>query len=215
MLYRSYATQQTHLLPCIAILQEHTKTPQYSILLHIFSNSGAHTACQLAHAYRSQAGTALPLGAMILDSAPATGKFRTMSQGFTAGLPSTTMIGKLLSLVVYGLIGAIILKETILGEENFVEKLRRDLNDAEVLTAKRGRLYIYSREDKVVDWVDVESHARDAEEQAGGKEGVRLERWVGSSHVAHRGKDSKRYWDVITKLWEEIDDKEMGLKSRL
>jgi hypothetical protein len=152
---------------------------------------------------------------MILDSAPATGTFRTQSQGFLAGLPSTLVIKQMLSLAVYGLVGAVVLKETIAGEENWIEKLRRDLNDPKMVRARRGRVYIYSREDKIVDWWDTESHARDAEEKIGGMEDVRLERWVGSGHVAHRVKDSKRYWEVVRKLWEEVDEKERMIKSRL
>jgi hypothetical protein len=137
-----------------------------------------------------------------------------MSRGFLAGLPSTVVIKQLLSLVVYGLVGAVVLKEAITREENFIEKLRRDLNDPEMVRARRGRVYIYSREDKVVDWVDIESHARDAE-KIGRMEDVKLDRWVGSGHVAHRGKDSKRYWEAVRRLWEEIDEKEMMIKSRL
>lgn len=107
------------------------------------------------------------------------------------------------------------MKEAVLGEEDFVGKLRKDLNNPEVLTARRGRVYIYSRENKVVDCVDVESHARDAEEKVDRIEVVTLEKWVGSGHVAHRGKDPRRYWEVVRELWEEVDEKEMKIKSLL
>lgn len=215
MVYRPYSTQRTNLLACIPIIQKHMQQPDHEILLHIFSNSGAHTACQLAHAYRSVTGKGLQLGAMILDSAPAAGTYRTMARGFIGGLPSTAIIKQLLSLMVYGVIGAVVLKEAITGEDNFIEKLRRDLNSQEVVSSKRGRVYIYSKEDAIVNWIDIERHARNAEEQIGAKEEVKLEMWEGSTHVAHSGKDPKRYWDAVRRLWEKVEEKEIPIKSRL
>lgn len=215
VVYRPYAIQQLNLQICIPIVQKHIQTPNHEILLHIFSNSGAHTACQLARAYRSHAGTGLPLGGMVLDSAPARGSYRTMGRGFVGGFPSTIILKQLLSLVMFALLGSLVLKKAITGEDNFIEKFRQDLNSEDILRSKRGRVYIYSREDQIVDWEDVESHAKDAERKIGAKEEVRLERWEGSNHVAHRGKDPERYWAVVKKLWEDGEETETPIKSRL
>jgi Eukaryotic protein of unknown function (DUF829) len=152
---------------------------------------------------------------MILDSSPATGTFGTMARGFISGLPSSVIIKQMLSLMVYGLVGAVVMKEVVRSEENWIEKLRKDLNNENVFRSKRGRVYIYSKEDEIVDWIDVESHAMDAKEKIGTNEEVNLERWEGSTHVAHRRKDPKRYWDVIRKLWEGSEEKEIVIKSRL
>ena len=61
------------------------------------------------------------------------------------------------------------LRETINGEEIFMEKPSRELNDQDVVRSRRRTLYIYSCEDAVVDWVDVEMYGREAEEKIWGK----------------------------------------------
>ena len=201
MVYRPYSTQQRNLAPALPILLEHTKQPGHEILFHILSNSGAHTACQLARAYRSHTGSGLRVGALILDSAPGINTYRGITDGFIGGLPSTPVLKTLFSLVVYGLVGLITVKEAITGEDHFIQKLRKDLNDEWFLQSERGRVYIYSKEDKIVGSGDVESHAKDAEEKETGE--VRMHLWEKSSHVGHMNKDSARYWDIVKKLWED------------
>jgi Eukaryotic protein of unknown function (DUF829) len=71
MSYRPNSTQRSHLAPALSILlsaveppispPNSTLTPPPRILLHVFSHGGAHTACQLALAFRAQTnGCPLP-----------------------------------------------------------------------------------------------------------------------------------------------------------
>jgi pimeloyl-ACP methyl ester carboxylesterase len=64
------------------------------------------------------------------------------------------------------------------------------------------RLYMYSPTDLLIPYQNVEAHAMAA--KASGIE-VRLEKFEGTSHVAHiRGAENqKRYWDAVKKIWEE------------
>jgi hypothetical protein len=208
MVYRPYSTQQKNLLPAIPLLVEHQQ-PDKEILLHIFSNSGAHTACQLARAYKSQTGLGLRIGALILDSVPGINTYRGMTNGFIGGLPSTPVLKQLLSLVAYGLVGVITLKEVATGEDHWTQKTRKDLNAEELFQSTRGRLYIYSKEDKIVGWTDVENHAEDAENKGLGE--VRKELWEKSGHVGHMFSNKEKYWNAVRSLW----DLEPMLKPKL
>ena len=208
MVYRPYSTQEKNLHPALPLLVEHQQRDK-EVLLHIFSNSGAHTVCQLARAYKSQTGLGLKVGALIFDSAPGINTYRNITDGFIGGLPSTPVLKQLLSLFVYGLVGVITLKEVATGEDHWMEKMRKDLNQEELLKSTRGRVYIYSKGDNIVRWEDVESHAVDAEKKGLGE--VRKELWEKSGHVGHMFSNGEKYWDVVRSLW----DFEPTFKSKL
>ena len=140
------------------------------------------------------------MGALIIDSAPGINTYRGITDGFIAGLPSTPVLKQFLSLVVYGLVGSITVKETVTGEDHFIQRSRKDLNNEKLFRSERGRVYIYSQGDNIVGWRDVESHGEDAKGKGLGE--VRMVLWENSGHVGHMSADGKRYWDVVRKLWE-------------
>lgn len=78
-----------------------------------------------------------------------------------------------------------------------MEEGRQAINDKRVVGEGR-RLYVYSKEDDMVDWNAVEDHGREAEERGFG---VQLEMFEGSGHAAHMLKDGTRYWASVEKLW--------------
>jgi hypothetical protein len=208
MVYRPYSTQENNLSPLLPLLVEHQQ-PDREVLLHVFSNSGAHTACQFARAYKAQTGLSLRVGALILDSAPGINTYRNITDGFIGGLPTTPVLKQFLGLFVYGLVGVITLKEVATGEDHWMEKMRKDLNDEGLLKSKRGRVYIYSKGDKIVGWEDIEIHAVDAEKKGLGE--VRKELWEKSGHVGHMFSNQEKYWNVVRSLWGF----EPTLKSKL
>ncbi|RDW59045.1 hypothetical protein BP5796_11969 [Coleophoma crateriformis] len=209
MVYRPYSVQQTKLYPAVPIVVKHSQQPDHEILLHMFSNSGAHTACQLAHAHRSKTGTGMKVGAMILDSTPGMNTFQIITDGFIAGMPSTPVVREILSLLIYGLVGAITAKEAITRDEHFIQRLRKDLNNEQCFQSERGRVYIYSKADTITPWENVERHAENARDITAGK--VRLELWEESPHVSHMSRDSERYWEIVRQIWSD----EPALKAKL
>jgi len=218
VVYRSYATQQTNLRPALPIIDECIRPqeaetenqPKGEILLQVFSNSGAHTACQLAHLYKSQTSSPLPIGALLIDSAPANSSFKGITSGFIAGLPTSPFYKPFATLLVYYLVGSITIKEKLTGETHWIDQMRGDLNDRELFeVGERGRCYFYGRGDGIVDWRDVERHVEEAR-RFGGR--VRTE--VGSGgHVGHMNADRERYWRAVREVW---DGKDGGMvKSKL
>ncbi|PVH85203.1 hypothetical protein DL98DRAFT_583797 [Cadophora sp. DSE1049] len=62
MVYRPYISQQGDLKMILPLLQTNTEDQEPEILLHMFSNAGAHKASQLARAYQAQTHTVLSAG---------------------------------------------------------------------------------------------------------------------------------------------------------
>lgn len=61
------------------------------------------------------------------------------------------------------------------------------------------RLYLYSEEDQLVYYKDLEQHAADAK-KAGYS--VWLEKFDGTPHVAHARKYPERYWKMVRDFWQ-------------
>jgi len=78
-----------------------------------------------------------------------------------------------------------------------ITRARNDINDKSLITGKE-RLYLYSVNDPMVGWKDVEAHSHKAE-----KHGwvVRREKWDTSGHCSHMYADPKRYWDAVQNVW--------------
>jgi hypothetical protein len=158
-----------------------------SILLHGFSEGGAHKAVLLAQAYLAATGShavRLPLRALILDSAPGRANdYRRATRAFTrVALPAgnnNSLMGKVLGPpLAAGVVGLVWAgwrvrgisrgggggednddKGRRRGKESFVEQTRRALND-DRLWDVRGivRTYLFSEGDEVVWWRDVHDH---------------------------------------------------------
>jgi hypothetical protein len=172
--------------------QQTTPRPTNNLLLHAFSEGGAHKAVLLAKAYllTTQGTTRLPLGAQILDSTPGRPSFSRASTAFARAMPgqSNPLVTKVLAPpLAKGVVGFIwaglYLRGSLSadgGDEGdkkrkrggFVEETRRALND-ESLWDVRGmaRTYLFGEGDEVVWWRDVQAHAVESAKQAGGERG--------------------------------------------
>ena len=218
LMWRPNSWQMQNLSPAVEIvnaLQAGLKR-EPKVLLHVFSNGGAFTACQLADAYSlhhtSQSGKMLlPISALIIDSAPS---IPTMSAGFTAmsqGLPSSlpAPVRALGGLMMYTGLVSLSAVSKVLGSEGAISGMRRKLNDrtGAFMQDSLKRTYLYSDTDELVAWRDVELHASQASaichDRGNGRntEIVYLEKFEGSKHVAHAVVDPKRYWAIVENAW--------------
>ncbi len=84
--------------------------------------------------------------------------------------------------------------------ESPFEMLWQGLNNREqVHETKRG--YIYSENDEMVPWQDIQDHAAEASKI---RFNVKLEKFGGSGHVAHaRVGNGERYWRTVEQLWDD------------
>lgn len=89
------------------------------------------------------------------------------------------------------------LQRHVVGTENVITRVRRELNDPLFFPTEARRVYIYSKTDDMVDWETVEEHAIGAEEDGCQ---VERERFNSSKHVGHMMEDSKRYWTAVGRI---------------
>ncbi|KAL3486646.1 hypothetical protein BJX62DRAFT_246618 [Aspergillus germanicus] len=166
---------------------------ELSIHIHLFSNGGVYSTTSLLQSYRSATGHALPNISIILDSAPGTPGFVGGMRSFSAVLPRNIIlrsVGQISFLVILSFLWVL----SCLGFVDSVTAGRRAMNEKGLIGGEPRRVYIYSNEDKMVDWEDVEEHAKEAGEN--GWE-VQMERFEGSGHVDHMRRDEGRYWGIV------------------
>lgn len=201
MIWRSNMLQHLRLQPGIEATLAHTQhTSNPQILMHLFSNGGAHQACQFATAYLQATGTPLPIRAMILDSSPGRGTYQRSLEAMTLSLPSRNLIIRWLgmTMVHLTLVVAWVMRH-VLGMEDMIEKIRKGLNDRSLFRLEARRCYLYSTADRLVEWEDVEGHCREAAELGYTVDRVRFDR---SKHAAHVLEDESRYWGAVKGVWE-------------
>ncbi|CZR68770.1 uncharacterized protein PAC_18669 [Phialocephala subalpina] len=173
-------------------------TPEPRILVHLFSNGGSLSFVDVCSLYKMDTGRILPVKSVVLDSSPGQ---PTMAEGWAAmsiGLPKGLMWYPAAAVTI-GLLGITAFCKNVFGLETIVEKTRTWLNDWTSVDKHAKRLYIYSENDKLVGWKDVERHAEEAR-----KDGVDVDllRETETAHVQHAFKDSKRYWQRVKEVWE-------------
>ena len=200
LLYRPSPLQQRQLKPAAdtirACLSESEKP---KILLHLFSNGGAQQTCQLARLWKKEQGGSLPFTGIILDSAPERGEYWRAVPALLQGLPRNVLLRSVGTVLVYLAAAWVWILQHIFGIDNVGEVITRDLNDP-ALVPKIPRCYLYSREDSIVDWQAVEHHAENAKKLDWPVHTVKFE---GTKHVAHVIGNEQKYWNAVTRLWQE------------
>ncbi|KAK4233787.1 hypothetical protein C8A03DRAFT_38479 [Achaetomium macrosporum] len=215
-----------------------------SILLHAFSEGGAHKAVLLAQTYLSATNHAapLPLRALILDSAPGRADYRRATTAFTRSLPGNWQanpVGRVLApplaAGVVGLVWAgLRLRDRDGGDGgdkragSFIEETRRALNDKRLWDVGGiVRTYLFGEGDEVVWWRDVHDHGVESavarsssmggEKGGGVGVGSLMVRFKRTEHCAHaKGEvNGAVYWAAVRATWEATVDGGMGLRLGL
>lgn len=165
--------------------------------MHVFSNGGSLGFVDVCTLYRKATGTILCVEAVVLDSAPGLPRLKegwiAMSLSLPKGMAWYPGAVVILFMLALGWV------QGFFGGKSIVEEMRGWLNDAEIVDRGAKRLYVYSEEDRLVGWRDVESHAMEAE---GKGVVVRRLRFEGTPHVQHVIREEERYWRAVVELWE-------------
>lgn len=199
MVYVTTKKQKLNFESILSLLRAEPDSPHYA---HLFSNAGTHSASVLLRAFKETSAdeaTLLPLRGIIFDSTPSQGSYANAYTGisfevvrlpFYFRFPATVAIHAMLSIVV--------MRQALFGTPNPITQLETDLNDQALVTQKIPRLYLYSKEDKLVKWEDIEHHAAVA-----GSKGwpVKLEKFSGTDHCRHgKGAGEERYWNACKEI---------------
>ncbi|KAK4108607.1 hypothetical protein N656DRAFT_717859 [Canariomyces notabilis] len=183
--------------------------PPQKLLIHVFSNGGC---AALQHIRHLAAPLTLPPHTILFDSCPGTFRYRSSHKAFMTGITGLTRL--LLSPLFHVMCASYWFWHAVIGRGKTgpLARTARGLNSSSQGPGPGGRrggggvevrrTYVYSEGDKLVDWRDVEAHAREAE---GKGFVVRRERFEGSEHVAHMRKEPERYWWVVKETWEGVE----------
>ncbi|KAK3677029.1 hypothetical protein LTR78_003234 [Recurvomyces mirabilis] len=191
MLTTPYATQQSRLQPAIEILQA-AQRAGHAIFLHSFSNGGSHTAVQLAAAWKQKKASPLPILAMALDSSPGSPSLTLAAAAIIFSFPKSARWW--VTVIVWTIVVPIISFPALLGSDNVVHKLRKELVDPDLFSVDAPRVYLYSKVDEMVPHASVEEHVALARRAGYGVKTVLFEK---SAHVAHVNEDRDKYWAAV------------------
>ncbi|TAQ89915.1 hypothetical protein B7494_g1761 [Chlorociboria aeruginascens] len=186
-----------------------SSSPRPKILLHTFSNGGTNTATQLLIQLHSVYHYPIPFCGLLLDSCPAKGTYWKSYNAMVLSLPryvASQLLGALavhfLLTLLYAWIGC--------GNENPASLMRRTLLDENIsklgieethvqAQMEKGRVcYLYSKEDRMCEWMDIREHAEDARRRGWI---VEEEVFEGSAHCAHFSADVGRYAKAVERVW--------------
>lgn len=222
ILISSYAYQRNVIQPAVAVVQErllecgqqipyqiHKSSStsgvkaQPKMILHMFSNGGTNTATQLLIVLRERNQFPLPLAGILCDSCPAKGTYWRSYHAMVLSLPKD-IVSRIVGTAACHAILISLYSWIACGNENPASLQRRTLLDAETVQLggpgeAPGRIcYLFSKEDTMCQWEDIECHAQDAKKLNWQVEELIFE---GSAHCAHLRKDEQRYFKAVENLW--------------
>jgi hypothetical protein len=181
------------------------------VLLHIFSHGGSNIGTQLVRSIREDSlakherfVSALRL--VIFDCCPGNSAFIRQYNAAAVSLPSAenypirNLLGKAILYPSIGLLSVLQAAKVV----SDVEGLRTELNEPSLFGSSARRLYLYSVEDEMVRWEDVERHMEHGRERGYLVHGERFER---GAHCALVMLNEERYWESVQRAWEGVEER--------
>lgn len=221
IMWKSDSSQMQWFQPAAAVLRGCLdSTPDLKVLVHLFSNTGSHSAVQLAEACQSSGPPfKLPVTSIIFDSCPSMPIFGPMANALVLGSPSKNrVISTMVRAVAYGIIGLSIAVEKAGLATHAATKLYTRLNSTSdgFLTCRDStgeqvpvsRTYIFGPDDEMIPVDQVIQHANIAIANMSAcgidraSKYVMMEKFVGSPHANHIKFEKERYWRIIEETWQ-------------
>jgi hypothetical protein len=204
--FRNSQRKQERLRPAVERISSYKYLTDHGmsngILLHVFSEGGSNKACELAEAYYNITSTRLPVSALCCDSTPGHPRYLRLCNALNKSLPQIRVLrhtGLLFGSAVLGCIW--ILYVGVKGcENNVITRTRRRLQDPKHFDLTTPRCYLYSRNDDLIAWQDVQEHAEESMDQNIPVTQVLFEH---SGHVGHAKQEPERYWNAVMATWRE------------
>lgn len=177
------------------------------MLVHVFSNGGSTALKYLYDLFPKQAAkqgesSTLPTHVTIFDSAPGRFQWSRSVTAFSMSAARSNFVVRMFVTAMAHLMSALYWVLTVpWGRGGFLERTWLAHNVKTKNQTETRRTYIYSKEDKLVNYRDIEEHAAQAREQG---YQVTLEEFKGTAHVAHARGDEARYWSIVRDTWENV-----------
>ncbi|KAK1750166.1 hypothetical protein QBC47DRAFT_394718 [Echria macrotheca] len=172
------------------------------------SNTGGINYAATLNAYHARHALPLPHDLVVLDSTPGSTDFfpnitrwsRAMAIGASKALPAFVPF-VLTQAVAASFLGAMHLTSWLVGRVSAADFSVDAVNNPALAGLGTRRLYLYSREDDIIHWEDIEKHAARAVEVG---YGVDAHVFEGTPHVGHMRAHPDRYWAGIKTNWDKV-----------
>ncbi|KAJ9160714.1 DUF829-domain-containing protein [Coniochaeta hoffmannii] len=177
------------------------------VMVIAMSNTGGINAASTLHAYKERFGKPMPYHLMVCDSCPGSHSFRrnfapwsrAMALGTAGFFPWPFVVTQGLAMVFLAAVHGL---GWVTGNQSAAEFSVNGVNDESLSVKSAGKLYLYSKEDDIISWVDIEEQAADARSKG---YDVACEVFEGSPHVGHMRLHPEQYWGVIERRWRELN----------
>ncbi|KAG2104100.1 uncharacterized protein F5147DRAFT_705079 [Suillus discolor] len=193
------ALEALHCLPSSSPAQRPAR-----ILTHAFSNGGSLQMTLLGHILQQKYSSAPVLGsvsALVLDSCPATGDLKSIKLSVRTAIRNP-IARRIVLAIVHTIYSVRFGLSLLFGKQMIMlENLQIEMWNPRILSwmgLHTPRLYLFSRNDKLISWQEVTRHAEIAKERG---MDVRCELFEESAHVAHARVEPERYWSSVQKVW--------------
>jgi hypothetical protein len=215
-LYQTLESRSRTMVPVIeavypeALTKDPTTTPptpsNEKVLLHVMSNTGGMNCAATMNAYRNHtSGSIFPHNMLVCDSTPGSTHFlpnvgpwsRALALGASRFLPWPFVITQALAALFLGCLHGF---GWLIGATSAAEFSTGAVNDAALSDSSAKRLYLYSKEDDIIHWKDIEGHAADARQKGWS---VTADLFEGTPHVGHMRAHPEQYWGAIASAWKE------------
>ncbi|KAK3360464.1 hypothetical protein B0T25DRAFT_448780 [Lasiosphaeria hispida] len=188
---------------------DHTHPAEHKIddriLAHVMSNTGGINFASTLNAYLRRHSTTLPHRMLVCDSTPGSVDFmsnlmpwsRAMALGVASWFPWPFVVTQFLA---GGFLATLHGMGWVLGRTSAAEFSTGAVSDPAFSTTAARKLYLYSKEDDIIYWEDIEAHAALSRERG---YAVDAEMFDGTTHVGHMRKHPEQYWAAIARTWGE------------
>ena len=189
-----------------------------NVLIYAFSNGGGFSMVRLLRCLRAATGRPLAVSGLILDSCPGVATYTRSVKAMALALPFKSALLRAPFMAVIRILFALLSLLVRVGWQHPILRMREELLNADLIVGRRteqgrassGQLdaeasgglkatYVYSKTDALVDWRDVEGHARAARSKGWDVQEAMIE---GGAHCAHYLKQPELYEDVVRGMWE-------------
>jgi hypothetical protein len=212
-LYQTLEARSRTMVPVIeAIYPEMLANPETKdhsderLLVHVMSNTGGMNCAATMNAYTQLTkGHIFPHDMMVCDSTPGSTDFlpnvgpwsRAMALGAARWLPWPFVVTQVLAAMFLACLHGF---GWVIGATSAAEFSTGAVNNPTLSNTSAKRLYLYSKEDDIIHWEDIERHAADALKKGWS---VSADVFEGTPHVGHKRGHPEQYWTAIATAWKE------------
>jgi hypothetical protein len=198
---------------CQVIQRILAKSTNPGTLLHYFSNGGVSMGAQLALAMQEGADQGAlflsSLRGVIFDCCPGDDSFEKTYGAVKLSMGEDILSQLFTKTMLYPSVAVVNLLQNS-GVLRSMRDLRELLNDPSTFGRRTRRLYLYTKEDTMVGWTDVQTHIDQARDRGYHADQVLFE------HGPHCGlimEDSTRYWLAVQRFWDGYDVADPGVSD--